>query len=111
LLDYLDIPKPEWMVGISFLENEPPSDRLIFSTVGGSPRDVAPPFYQIKTLQVLQCDRWYAWNIQKNIMKPGNVADHTYPCDSTAVLTEDEAREKMLTYLEEHGYDINSLRK
>jgi len=109
LLDYLDISKPDWMTGISFLDNEPPSDRLIFSTVGGSPRDVAPPFFQIKTLQLLQCDRWYAWNIQKNIMKPGNVPDHTLPCEPKVLLTEDEARLKMLEYLEKNGYDTRSL--
>ena len=109
LLDYINIPAPEWMTGISFLNNEPPANRQIIGVIGGSPSKVAPPFYQIKTVQVIVCHKWYALNVQENSWKSGLVSMHTSRCDSDALPTDDEARNIILDYLVKYNFDISSL--
>ncbi|HSO13468.1 MAG TPA: sulfatase-like hydrolase/transferase [Anaerolineales bacterium] len=110
LLDYLGISRPEWMTGFSMLGDEPPADRRIVSIVAGSPKKVKPPFYQIKTVQVVVCQKWYTWNVQENIWKSGMVRGHTAPCADQILPPDAEIQQMMLEYLDEHGFDTGSLR-
>jgi hypothetical protein len=105
----MNIPAPEWMAGTSFLHDEPLENREIISIVGGSPSKVAPPFYQIKTVQVIVCQKWFALNVQENSWKSGIIANHTNKCDEKILLTDDQARQRILDYLVEYGFDISSL--
>ncbi|MBI3170397.1 MAG: sulfatase-like hydrolase/transferase, partial [Chloroflexi bacterium] len=100
LLDYLDLDQPEWMTGASLLTGEPPALREIISTTAGSPKKIKPPFYQIKTLQVIACQRWYVWNLQENTWKTGDIKGHTAKCDPTLLPPDEQIRQKMLDYLE-----------
>jgi len=109
LLDYLDIPVPIWMVGTSMLGEEPPLDREIISIRTGSPSKEKPPFHQIKAVQVTVCDRWFELNVQDNSWKSGLVGRHTYKCEPELLPTTEQVRQRMLDYLQEHGYDISSL--
>ncbi len=109
LLDYLDIPTPDWMTGSTMLNDEPPADRQIISITAGSPKKSGPPFYQIKIVQVIVCHRWYALNVQENEWKSGTISRHTYRCDDGLLPSEEEIHQVILDYLTEHGYDINSL--
>lgn len=109
LLEYLDIPVPTWMAGRSLLNGEPPARREIISIVAGSPRKIAPPFYQIKTVQVIVCHKWYALNVQENKWVSGNIKGHTTECDRSTLPTDEDIHQKILAYLEEHGYVISSL--
>jgi arylsulfatase A-like enzyme len=109
LMDYLGIPNPAWMDGASLLKGEPPADREIISVVAGSPRKIAPPFYQIKTMQVIVCHKWYALNVQENTWTSGNVYRHTAKCEENLLPSEAEVRGKILDYLRTHGFDISSI--
>ena len=109
LLDYINIPAPAWMTGTSFLNNEPPESREIISIVGGSPSKDAPPFYQIKIVQVIVCQNWYALNVQENSWKSGTIANHTSRCNSDSLPTDDQVRQRILDYLVKYNFDISSL--
>ena len=109
LLDYLGIPQPEWMTGSSFLNDETPIDRQIISVVAGSPTKIKPPFYQIKIVQVLVCQKWYELNVQENKFDTGTVTGYVSRCSQDLLPPEDEIHQKILDYLKNHEYDITSL--
>lgn len=110
LLDYLGIQRPQWMEGFSFLEGEAPALREIISIVGSSPRKIAPPFYQIKTMTFVVCQKYYALNVQENKFEVGTVAGYTSPCDNKSLPRQDDIRAEIVAYLERHGYDVSSLK-
>jgi len=110
LLDYLEIPQPEWMTGASFLNDEPLIDRQIISITAGSPTKIKPPFYQIKIVQVLVCQKWYLLNVKENKWDTGTVTGYKSKCSQNLLPPDDEIRQKILEYLEKYGYDISSLR-
>ena len=109
LLDYIDKDQPEWMTGTSLLQGEPPAMREIISTTAGSPKKIKPPFYQIKSLQFIVCQKWYSWNVQDNEFKTGEVKSHTAKCDPTLLPSDDEIRKKMLEYFKKYKYDTSSI--
>jgi hypothetical protein len=109
LMDYLGIPGPKWMAGVSLLKGEPPADREIISVVAGSPRKIEPPFYQIKTVQMIVCHKWYALNVQENKWASGNIYRHTAKCEEDSLPSEPEVRQKIVDYLENYGYDVSSI--
>ena len=111
LLDYLGISRPAWMTGESFLTDELPANREIISIVAGSPKKIAPPFYQIKIVQVIVCQKWYAWNVQENTWKAGAVVGHTARCDVEQLPSDEDIRQKILDYLKNYGYDVSTLMK
>ena len=110
LLDYLGIPKPEWMSGMSFLNSETPVDRQIISVTAGSPTKIKPPFYQIKIVQVQVCQKSYFFNVQDNIWSTGMPSSYVSRCDQSLLPPEAEIRQTILDYLERNGYDISSLK-
>jgi len=111
VLDYLSIPQPEWMTGTSILNDEPSPTRIIVSITAGSPTKIAPPFYQIKIIQMIVCQRWYSLNVQDKSWKSGMVKGHTATCDLNLLPAEGQIREAMLDYLAKYNYDISSLQK
>lgn len=110
LLDYLGVDQPEWMTGVSLLNDEPPPLREIISITAGSPKKIKPPFYQIKSVQVIVCQKWYVLNVQDVTWKTGEVTGHTAPCDSALLPPEDQIRQKIVDYLEHYGYDVSTLK-
>jgi arylsulfatase A-like enzyme len=110
LLDYLGISSPAWMKGTSLLNGEVPADREIIGTTTGSPKEIAPPFYQINVVQVIVCQKWYALNVRQNTFNSGTITGHTAPCDKNLLPRNEQVRQKILGYLEKHGYDPGSLR-
>ena len=110
LLDFLGISKPTWMTGTSLLGGEPPADRHIISVAAGSPRKIAPPFYQIKIVQVIVCHKWYALNVQENKWSSGDIYQHTARCEGNLLSSDSEVRQEILDYLERYGYNISSLK-
>ncbi len=109
VLDYLGIPQPEWMTGASFLNEEPSPTRQIVSVTAGSPKKIAPPFYQIKIVQIIVCQKWYALNVQENTWRSGKISGHFIECDDTLMPPDKEVRQIILDYLEKYDYDISSL--
>jgi arylsulfatase A-like enzyme len=109
LLDYLGIQIPTRMTGVSLLHGEPPADRHIVSITAGSPRKIDPPFFQIKIVQVIVCQKWYSLNVQENKWKSGNIYQHTAPCEDNFLPSDDEVHQEILDYLEKYGYDVSSI--
>jgi arylsulfatase A-like enzyme len=109
LLDYLGLPIPAWMDGTSFLRGETPADREIFTTTAGSPSEIAPPFYQINTVQVIVCQKWYTLNLRKNTFESGIITGHTAKCDAGLLPSDVEVHQRILEYLEKSGYDVSAL--
>jgi hypothetical protein len=73
------------------------------------PSKIKPPFYQIKIVQVLVCQKWYTLNVQENKWDTGNVSGHTSKCSLDLLPPEEDIRQKILDYLEKYGYDVSSL--
>ncbi|HET9912985.1 MAG TPA: sulfatase-like hydrolase/transferase [Anaerolineales bacterium] len=109
LLDYLGIRTPAWMNGTSLLNGEAPADREIVSLTTGSPREIKPPFYQINIVQVIVCHKWYALNVRKNIFDSGTITGHTARCDENLLPPGELVHQRILKYLQKHGYDTDSL--
>ncbi|MFZ5923172.1 MAG: sulfatase-like hydrolase/transferase [Chloroflexota bacterium] len=112
ILDYMGLARPDWMTGHSLLDGEPPADREIWSIVAGAPKNVVAPFYQIKIVQVIVCQKWFQLNVQKNESYEGTVNSYEYfspACAKEQIPDEEAARQKIIEYLEAHGYDASSL--
>jgi arylsulfatase A-like enzyme len=109
ILDYLGIPAPHWMNGTSLLNGEPPLDRKIFSTAASSPPKLGPPFYQLRLVQVIACQKWYTLNVKENKFNSGTITGHTNTCDNNTLPLDNEIHQTILEYLEENGYNINTL--
>jgi arylsulfatase A-like enzyme len=109
LLDYLNLPIPAWVEGTSFLRGEVPADREIITITAGSASEIAPPFYQINTVQVIVCQKWYTLNVRKNTFESGTIAGHTAKCDASLLPSEVEVHQRILKYLKKYGYNISSL--
>ena len=77
--------------------------------MAGSPKKIAPPFFQIKSVQVIVCQNWYALNVQENSWDSGRIVKHTADCDRDSLPTDEQVRQKILDYLKEYGYDVSSL--
>ncbi len=112
VLDYMGLARPNWMTGHSLLDGEPPADREIWSIIAGAPKTVVAPFYQIKTVQVIVCQKWFQLNVQQNKLSEGTVSNYDYfspACTEDEMLDAEIARQKVVEYLEAHGYDTGSL--
>jgi len=110
LLDYLGIPQPAWMTGTSFLNDEMLIGRQIISITAGSPKKIKPPFYQIKSVQVQVCQKTYTLNVQDNTWTTSTPRGYVSPCDKNRLPPDDQIRQAIIDYLQNHGYDISSLK-
>jgi glucan phosphoethanolaminetransferase (alkaline phosphatase superfamily) len=110
LLDYLGMDQPAWMSGQSFLDAEAPARREIVSIVASSPKKIKPPFFQIKSVVFIVCQRSFELNVQENTFMVKNVTGHTAPCDERSLPLEEEIRAEIVAYLERYGYDVSSLK-
>ncbi len=112
ILDYMGLSRPDWMTGHSLLDGEPPADREIWSIVAGAPKNVVAPFYQIKIVQVIVCQKWFQLNVQQNKYYSGTVNSYEYfspACAKDQLPDDDAARQMLIEYLETHGFDVGSL--
>ena len=111
LMDYLGIPRPKWMTGTSLLDGEPDADREIMSTTAGSPKMIAPPFYQIQSIQVIVCQKRYVLNVREDTWRTGMINGHTAKCTEDTLPSEQEVHQTILEYLEKYNYDTSSLKQ
>jgi arylsulfatase A-like enzyme len=110
LLDYLGIEKPSWMDGATFLDSEASPTREIISIIAGSPKKIKPPFFQIKSVAIIVCQKYYELNVQDNKLTVKTVTGHTAPCEPQFLPLEEDIRAEIVAYLESNGYDVSSLR-
>ena len=120
ILDYLDLPQPDWMSGQSLLGGNIAS-RLIYGVGAGhlarsaegrwqiTPELRQPPFFQVGAVSVLDCQVWFELSLVKLSFTMGEVVDHSSPCPGTELITAQQAYDLLLIYLQEYGYSVDSL--
>jgi len=117
LLDYLEIPKPDWMEGVSLLDGEPPAERPVFNSAANSgvvdfttglvdASRTKPPFYSLGRLNMTIADRTFVLDVNTGAVAVRNVAGHTQPLAENAGPSLAEGRELLLRHLEASGYEI-----
>jgi glucan phosphoethanolaminetransferase (alkaline phosphatase superfamily) len=122
ILDYLDMPIPNWVDGQTLLEHDLKPPQYIFSaSVEASLVDVtkeglwaveaerrSPPFYQVGYVGLIACGQWYELYVQDPSLLYGTVKGETGSCASVAEPDPENAKQILLEYLHENGYDILS---
>ena len=124
ILDYLKIQQPSWMHGQSVLTSNFPSNREVISAstsadVVTNGKDgwtvdtnkISPPFYQLGTVDLIICNKWYSLNLRKPSITYGKVIGSTAVCDENEIISPGEAKERILQNLKDDGYDISSFPK
>lgn len=117
LLDYLGLPVPQWMEGVSLLDGDPPATRPIFLTAVDSrlvnPRKwlldesrLKPPFFSLGSMGMRVGDRSYMLDLRTGELGMEPVPGHTHPLAEGEAPPEAEARRILLGHLEENGYEI-----
>lgn len=117
LLDYLGIPKPEWMEGVSLLAGDPPAERPVFNTAANSgvvdfetglvdSSRSKPPFYSLGRLNATIANRTFALDLNTGNVATGVVAGHTQPLAEGEGPSLAEAREILFRHLEASGYAL-----
>jgi len=117
LLEYLGLPKPDWMQGHSFLNSDPAPDRYIFST-GVNPNCVnpkkwlvdssktGPPFYSLGFLSVSVCDNYYQFSTIDRTLIRQKIPGHTAPCIDADPPRDTAGREIIFKHLTQNGYSF-----
>ncbi|HZW04657.1 MAG TPA: sulfatase [Anaerolineaceae bacterium] len=115
LLDFLDVPVPDWMQGASLLQGEP-DQRPIFGFLTHKYSDgrlideqIKPPFYQFDSISTVYCNRWYRLNLETRAMDSGEVTGYTSACVEADALSAEEVLERMIAHLAESGFETRAL--
>jgi hypothetical protein len=113
LLDYLELPIPDWMEGTSLIRGKIPPERLILSTGlkdSTSERGpLNPPFYQFGYFNIIHCNKWYRYDVESVEWTSGEITGHTAPCSSEeSVYSFDEIKRELATHLEINHFDVSS---
>jgi hypothetical protein len=116
LLDYLGLPIPDWMVGLSLLKDDLPVNRTIFGAGAAYIEDhqlvaeqVKPPFYQFGYFNIVHCDQWYQVHVVWGHLSEGEIEGHTAPCSPDARLSWNQVKEVLVDYLSENQFDTATL--
>jgi hypothetical protein len=121
ILDYMELPIPDWMGGASLLKGDAIGSRLIFSTgtikIKPNEQDISfldpsqnkPPFYQFSFLNVLNCQMMYSFDLTSYEWSSVEVVGYVEPCDPTSLLSSDQIKQAIYQRLEMDGFDISSL--
>lgn len=123
ILDYLELPIPDWMNGSSLLSVNPLPDRWIYSAGPINSKairseqgwtldlsQIAPPFYQFQSIQVVACDHWYSLDLWTQSWDSARVTGHTATCSESDLPAKDEIVQSIIDLLSSHGFDTSSLR-
>lgn len=114
ILDYLNIPIPEWMEGNSILNNLDRT-RLIFSAHadGGESSSILLPskisqgtLKQFQQIGIIQCQNWFSFDLTENKITQGIVENYINPCPETELDSLDEIKEALIRKLTQLGYQI-----
>lgn len=120
ILDYLGLPQPDWMSGLSLLGGNV-AQRYIYGVGAGhierseagrwhiTPEQNKPPFYQIGRVSIIDCQRWYELNLLQLSFNSGDIVRHSAPCTADQILTPQAAYDLLLQYLREHEFDVGSI--
>ncbi len=121
ILDYLDLPIPDWMQGNSLLNGSLDDQRLIFSSGTNETKpnedqvrflDTSldkPPFYQFSYINVIECQRSYRFDLTAYVWSTSTVVGYVDPCNTSDLLSWDEIKSAVYARLAADGFDITSL--
>jgi arylsulfatase A-like enzyme len=122
ILDYLGISQPVWMSGKSILQNDLASNRNIISANTSAEvveniegkgwvvdeSVISPPFYQLSTVNLIVCKKWYSLDLRNPSLLYGDVSDSTANCNEDDIPTPEQAQKLILVQLTDDGYDTSS---
>ena len=121
ILDYLEIAKPNWMQGESFLHGQI-EQRPIFGTSidtnllkreNGTwwinTEKSSPPFYQFKILSMIYCQRLYTLNLVTREWYSKDINRSTANCAPEDLKTDAEALPLIIAHLKNNGFNTSSL--
>ena len=121
ILDYLGLSQPNWMIGESLLQNNPDTSRLIFSmgthkviqNEDGDtmldPERNTPPFYQFSYINIIDCQKWFVFDLTTFTWSSGEVSHYTTPCSDNSLHSFAEIKQALEARLAEDGFDTSSL--
>jgi len=117
ILDYLDISKPEWMVGDSLLK-EISNNRPIFAVgVGNVERDekgniipelMEPPFYQFGFVSVIYCDSYFRLELSDFSFHENKILGYVGDCTGKRI-ERTQVLEEIIQFFNTYDYDTSSL--
>jgi len=116
ILDYIEIKKPEWMGGISLIDDIP-ENRPIFSMGMGNvviedgsinQQTMKPPFYQFGYVAVIKCDTLFRLNLTSFSWEEERITGYISNCDYK--FTKNEAKELIITLFEKNNYDTTLIK-
>lgn len=116
LLDFMDLPIPDWMEGSSLLQPVGPTRLIIaggtysagllspgFYAISDEARK--PPFYQFSFLTAIQCRNWYRVNLVDLSMTSGEVSSPFAPCSVQGDSPQD-VRQQVGAWLTARGFTL-----
>jgi arylsulfatase A-like enzyme len=117
ILDYLGLPRPDWMAGHSLLSERNGHRPVFIAQIGDADKDpktgeisypeLVEPFYQFGRMTVVLCDTWYTVNLKTLTMTRGKVRAYSGICSiEHSPLS---ALNLIRTHLEINGFDAFSL--
>ncbi|HOG61824.1 MAG TPA: hypothetical protein PKX76_10960, partial [Flexilinea sp.] len=114
ILDYLNIPIPEWMEGNSILQNLD-RRRLIFSAHADGdesnskllPSNISQDSLKLfQQIGVIQCQNWFSFDLKENKITQGIVENYINPCPETELDSLDAIKKALIRKLTGLGYQI-----
>ncbi|MEP0201354.1 MAG: sulfatase-like hydrolase/transferase [Halioglobus sp.] len=117
VLDYLEMPIPEWVEGQSLLVDDLDPLRPVFSTSGLSREKLqrgednvsqligsGPPLYGVESMVMTVCQRWYELDLASGELKAGRVKGHPQPCKVSELPNKADARNQIVEHLTQRGF-------
>lgn len=119
ILDYLDIPIPDWMTGKSLLDDFYVSQPVIGGGTVYSfedsekgwlldPNYIEPPFYQFDYVTLVDCDEGYKLNLNEYTWTHSKIQNYFSSCDSHVRLTPPDVRNLIIARLTTDGFEVPS---
>lgn len=106
ILDYLNIPIPEWMEGGSLLAPETLDPlRPVFTALDAG-EDSSEPYFALRGLALNVCNRRYEMTLNDGIVQSGEILNHTAPCTDASLPSEEEAARTIEEHLRERGFPL-----
>jgi glucan phosphoethanolaminetransferase (alkaline phosphatase superfamily) len=121
VLDYLGVAQPVWMDGSSLLNNRANQRHLIFSAGTNETklneyeiffldeRLNQPPFYQFSYIGVVDCHKWYHFDLTTYHWSYGEVTGYVVPCKQEELAGLLEIKQAVYDRMTADGFDISSL--
>jgi membrane-anchored protein YejM (alkaline phosphatase superfamily) len=120
LLEYLQIPKPDWMAGESLISNRNRNCRWIL-TVGAKPLKIAlegqrkfvqrqGPFGNLTSLGAVICDRHFDLDLTRGLLTLDWIKQHSGGCGDCPIPDRSVVLDFLTGHLQQNGYDTASLR-